>query len=130
MSGYDRKMMARLAREEREFAIADRREKWRERAEQTTRNAEQIEKWYWIQTRRLGVTHADLEAAVLRGWTGDVIAALPAADVEKLSGPPPADPDFEEIKRRIREAPVRPIRGGSGARHDYAVGFGTGRKSH
>lgn len=116
MSSFDRKMQARLAREEREFQVAERFEKWRKRTEQQNKNAEKLFDWYWVQTRRLGVTREDLEAAILRGWCGEQIAELPATEVGKLTGPPPADVDLEDTRQKILAAPIKPI---------CAVGFGS-----
>ena len=36
-------------------------------------------KWYSEQSERLGVTVAEVEDAILRGWTGDVLQTWPIA---------------------------------------------------
>lgn len=66
-------------------------------------------RWYQTQCERLGVTRADIEAAVLRGWCGDQIAELPASRAEDLAGPPPLDPEIAAGIERIKIAPVKPV---------------------
>ncbi len=65
--------------------------------------------WYSEQSERLGVTASELEAAVLRGWGGHEIAALPSACAAELAGPPRTDAEHAAALARIRDAPVMPL---------------------
>ena len=67
-------------------------------------------RWCRKQSERLGVEPAEIERAILAGWTGDVIAKLPIARAEELAGPPPADAEHEAALQKIKSAPVRPLR--------------------
>ena len=66
-------------------------------------------KWYAEQSERLGVEPAEIEDAILRGWTGDMIANLPIVRAEELTEPPPADAEHEAALQKIMAAPIRPM---------------------
>ena len=66
-------------------------------------------RWYTEQSERLGVTASELEAAVLRGWGGHEITALPSACAAELAGPPRTDAEHKAAVARIRDAPVMPL---------------------
>ena len=67
-------------------------------------------KWYAEQAERLGVEPAEIEDAILRGWTGDVIAKLPIVRAAELAGLPPADAEHLAALEKIKSAPVMPMR--------------------
>ena len=89
---YNQRLAAKLAREEREMQVADRRTRRveKERAARTERTMK-LDTWYDFHGDRLGCDRAYLESAVLNGWTGDQIEALDVQDAGRLAGPPPAD---------------------------------------
>jgi hypothetical protein len=77
---------------------------------------------YRKQSERLGVEPAEIEAAILRGWTGDVIAELPASRASELAGPPMWDPEIEATLEKIKSAPVVPLRLDYETKRRLAVG--------
>jgi hypothetical protein len=79
-------------------------------ADARTRRAEKLVLWYETQTERLGLTRDQLEAALLRGWTGDEIARFPTGCADDLNGPP-YDIEHLENRIRIRAADVQPVKG-------------------
>ena len=79
-------------------------------------------RWYTEQSERLGVTPGELEAAVLRGWGGHEIAALPSACAAELTGPPRADAEHKAAVARSRDAPIEPVRLGYETRRRLRCG--------
>ncbi len=72
------------AREKRE-------ERQRQEAEEKVtlaRRATKLQAWLHHQSARLGLSCAEILAAVKRGWPGNAIADTPAADAHVLAGPP------------------------------------------
>ncbi len=66
-------------------------------------------RWYTEQSERLGVPVPEIEDAIMRGWGGHEIAALPSACAAELAGPPRADAEHKAAVARIRDAPVMPL---------------------
>ena len=73
------------------------------------RSVAEADAWTQNQAKRLGVEVEDLQAAGLRGWCGEQIAALSIANAEDVLGAPPLDPEMAAAIERIRTAPVLPV---------------------
>ena len=59
--------------------------------------------WRADTIKRLGITHEELEAVVLRGWGGDLIDEVTAAEVDRLQGTPT---DLEIAETITAEIPL------------------------
>ena len=77
-------------------------------AHEQERQVNTVKHWREKTVERLGITHEELEAAILRGWGGDLIDEVMAADVDRLQGTP-MDPVITEALKRVKVAPVERI---------------------
>ncbi len=91
----------------------EREERQRQEAEEDkatlARRAAALQAWLYHQSARLGLSCDEIMAAVRRGWTGDVIADVPAAEAHVLASRPPLDGEMAAAIGRIRAAPILPV---------------------
>ncbi len=90
-------------REERQRLEAE------EKKATSARVSAQLQTWLHHQSARLGLSCDEIMVAVKRGWTGDVIADIPAAEAHRLASRPPLDGEMAAAIGRIRAAPILPV---------------------
>ncbi len=73
------------------------------------RRAAALQAWLYHQSARLGLSCEEILAAIRRGWCGDVIKHLPAAEAHRLASRPPLDGEMAAAIGRIRAAPILPV---------------------
>ncbi len=95
--------------EEREKREERRRQEIEEEKATLARRATKLQAWFLHQSARLGLSCEEILDAVKRGWTGDVIADLPAAESHVLASRPPLDGEMAAAIGRIRAAPILPV---------------------
>ncbi len=95
--------------EEREKREERRHQEAEEKKATMARVSAQLQTWFHHQSARLGLSCEEILDAVKRGWTGDVIADLPAAESYVLASRPPLDGEMAAAIGRIRAAPILPV---------------------
>ncbi len=95
--------------EEQEKRDERQRQEAEEKKASAARVSAQLHTWLHHQSARLGLSCAEILAAVKRGWTGDVIADIPAAESHVLASRPPLDGEMAAAIGRIRAAPILPV---------------------